>query len=203
MAAIGGTRKNFLHDNTGRHVLQGVKKWYKDKTVNLVTSAIALMSGYLTYRIIEAGPTLSSLISILVIVISSIAHTRNVRTWCKIEKKRFDVFRELALYFEPEGVWGIDYPDKGEKGEMITAIISARKYLNLLEKSTTLPIHVPTRDPYYTQMIKTIGESKEGDVSPYIYDEVNYLCDSTKEYLNIYGSLVSLEIDLRLDDLKK
>lgn len=203
MASIGGHRKNFLHDVDGRHISQGERKWYRDKGIIFVSLGIALIWIYLIYRIMETGFTLYSNISIAVIIISFIAHARNIHIWKKIESKKTKIRHELAVYFEPEGIWNIDYPEKGEKAEMITAVIAARKYLNLLEAATTLPIHVPSRDPYYTQMVKTIIDSKEDDISPYIYDEINYLCDSTKEYLNIYGSLISLEIDLRLNDIKK
>lgn len=203
LQAVGGSRQFFLVDTFGRHVSKGARKWYGDKLIVAMSSAMLAMAGYISFRFIEAGFTSASMFSIPFLLIGAFLHIRNVRTWAKLEKRKWDTRWDLALYFEPEALWVKDYPIQGEKGELITAIIASRKYLSLLESATTMPIGVPHRDAYYSHMIETIMESKEDDISPYLYDEINYLCDSTKEYLSIYESLVSLDIDLRVRDLKK
>lgn len=193
----GGSRAGYLKNFEGKHISTATYKWHKNKPMVVFTSFLAAFLGYYVSLFFTSGFTAMNIVYVLICSMLAFAHARNMITLSQIHKKKNDIARTQATYFEPEALWNVDYPVTGEKGELITAIVSARKCLGLLESATTLPIHVSSREPYYCQMVMDIMNSQENDISPYIYNEVNYLCDSTKSYMISYSSMIDLNIELQ------
>lgn len=115
----------------------------------------------------------------------------------------YRICREYAEYHEPELIWHVDYPQKGEKGELVTAILTSRKFLRMVENATTLPIGSKVREAYYAHLVRSITDSPEDDISHYLYNEVNHLCDSAKLYMTEYAPLVGLDLEMRVAPTKE
>jgi hypothetical protein len=197
ISAVGGKRELFTRNRqTGKPLGTEPKKWYKDRYIILVSIIAAAISVYLMSLAINAH-NIFSYLTYPFLAFSLWCHVRNVKTWTRIENKRHIEQYELALYFEPEALWNIEYPTKGEKGELITAVLSARKYLGILASATTMPIDLPSSDPQFVHIIKSIMESKEDEINGYIYDQINFLCESTKSYLAFYSPLISLDLEMK------
>lgn len=193
---LAGNRSSYLKTPGGTHLLHW--KYRGDTTfITILNSLFGMVLGFTIARYIASGFGMVELGYMVILFVILGFHVRNMKKRKKLHRKAHAFLKDYARYYEPESLWELEYPIQGEKGELITAILSARRLSRMVESSTTLPIGSESKEPYYSHLIKTIIDAPESDISPYIYHEVNHLCDTIKDYMTEYSAIISLNAELR------
>lgn len=190
-----GPRENYLPANLSKKypVITG-KPDTEMYSLLVFLGVLLLIIGVYGTSMIISGFTLGSVAPVALATAYLFVHAMTIRN--KI-RKTFALRKsllEISLWEEPEAVWAMDYPITGEKGELITALLSTRKSYAMLAEHTTVPVVVNEREDYFAKLIKTIMDSKENDIDPFVYKEINYLCDTAKEYLTAYAPIIDMSM---------
>lgn len=155
---------------------------------------LLMVIGVYGASMVTSGVTLGSAAPVALATAYLFVHLTTIRS----KVRKILAFRtsllSMSLWEEPKALWELDYPVSGEKGELITALLSTRKSYAMLAEHTTVPVAVNEREDYFAHLIKTIMESKESEIDPFVYKEVNYLCDTAKEYLAAYAPIIDMSV---------
>lgn len=104
---------------------------------------------------------------------------------------------QKAIQFEPREVWKINYlPEAGNRAILINALLGARFIERILSEATTMPVNNNGTDAKVSSLIQNIYDSKEGDIHPYLIEQVNQMCDTTFKYHDMYRGLIELHFML-------
>lgn len=131
-----------------------------------------------------------SITGLLALLVATYILIRNEKT-SRLEKYRKG--RAVALFYEPERLWGTFHPQAGERGRLIKALLGARHIAQIIEDTTTVPLSGEVLDTVISYLVQGISAAKEDDIHEHYIKETLHLCQEINEYYSEYYPVIQLQ----------
>lgn len=112
-----------------------------------------------------------------------------------LKKNTILTAERLASVTEPRGLWNRKYPQVGERGMWVHAVLGARTLLNLVAEYTTLSVDMKAIDARAEAAVIQISHLDE-QIDAYLTQEINDFCTLAHTFFHQWQPIISLQIDV-------